>query len=160
MKYIFSHLTLKKQIDLINLKGTLRQYTLWVLSHISRESKQFQKSILIWFQTIWRFFFQCVGRNKGGVCNLRRYFRFGPILKIMNQIPVPQLFTLCWKFEGPDSDLFHIFGGLYEIENTIWDYPTFNRKTFVFLDENSLKVATKTRLGGPHLEAQVLEYFS
>jgi hypothetical protein len=33
-------------------------------------------------------------------------------------------------------------------------------KHLFFFDENSLKVATETRLGGPHLEAQVLEYFS
>ena len=66
MKYILSHLTLKKQIDLINLKGTLRQYTLWVLSHISSKSKQFQKSILILIPDNLTIFFQCIGWNKVG----------------------------------------------------------------------------------------------
>jgi len=95
MKYILSHLTLKKQIDLINLKGTLRQYTLLsFITHFQRIETVSEINLNLIPDNL-TIFFQCIGRNKGGVCNLRRYFRFGTILKIMNQIPVPQLVILC-----------------------------------------------------------------
>lgn len=153
MKYILSHLTLKKQIDLINLKGTLRQYTLWVLSHISSESKQFQKSILIWF------FFQCIGRSKGRVCNLRRYIF--SIWSHSNNEPNPSPSTFYFMLTSLGIVICFIF-----FQDRNWKYHlrlphlyVIEKHLFVF-DENSLKVATETRLGGPHLEAQVLEYFS
>ena len=47
--------------------------------------------------------------------NLKKYFQFSTILKKMNQINIPQLFTLGWKVEGQWFRLF--FGGWEQVEN-------------------------------------------
>ena len=55
--------------------------------------------------------------------NIWRYFLFGPILKKMNQITIPELFNI--KYEV-DKRLFDsLFWGWELIENTFWDYPNF-----------------------------------
>ena len=64
---------------------------------------------------------------KGGVIS-EGVFNLVPSSKKLNQITIPQLFTLLWKVQGEWFGSFSFvafFWGWNQVENTFWDYPNF-----------------------------------
>ena len=59
-------------------------------------------------------------RSEGGLITYIFFsFRFGPILKKINEIITLNFFTLGWKVE--DSNFVHFFWESNEIGNSFWD---------------------------------------